>query len=399
MIGIDLDPHHGGPEVGRGRVLEHLERRRLEQHGDLGASPGHALAGADVERHPGPAPVLDVELQGDVGLGDRILRDVRLVPVGGHVAPLRGAGRILAAHRVLRRDRLHGLGELGLLGAHGLRVEGVRRLHGDHAEQLEHVVRHHVAQRPGRLVEAAPLLDADGLGRRDLDAVDVFPPPDRLQQAVGEAERHDRLNGLLTQEVVDPVELALVALAKDAGVQLPGRGQIGAERLLDDDAAERSALLLQQAGLPEPVHDRPEEARRHRAVEHRAAGDPLLHGRVGLGLLEIALQVVEPVPDETPALRVDVVGVELRGRVLAERLQGLGEILAERLVGTVIVIDAEDREALGQEARPREVVERGHQQALGQVAAGPEDHQRAGRRRLRAAGCRVLEGCRRLGHP
>ena len=58
--------------------------------------------------------------------------------------------------------------------AHGVGVEGNRRLHGGHRQKLEHVVRHHVAQRAGCLVELAPVLDADGLGRRDLHMVDVL---------------------------------------------------------------------------------------------------------------------------------------------------------------------------------------------------------------------------------
>jgi len=38
-------------------------------------------------------------------------------------------------------DRLE---QLRLLGAHGIGVERDRRLHSDHGEELEQVVRHHV---------------------------------------------------------------------------------------------------------------------------------------------------------------------------------------------------------------------------------------------------------------
>ena len=50
------------------------------------------------------------------------------------------------------------------------------------------------------------------------------------------------------------------------------------------------------------------------------------------------------------------------------------------------------REPVGQQARPRQVVERRHQQPLGQVAAGAEDHQRARRRR----GARAAAGRSRI---
>ena len=56
------------------------------------------------------------------------------------------------------------------------------------------MVRHHVAQRAGLLVEPAALLDADRLGGGDLHMVDVIAIPDRLEKAVGKAQRHDVLD-------------------------------------------------------------------------------------------------------------------------------------------------------------------------------------------------------------
>ena len=52
-------------------VLEEEQRRLLELDGDLGDALGEALAGADVERDARPAPVLDFEAEGGVGLGLR----------------------------------------------------------------------------------------------------------------------------------------------------------------------------------------------------------------------------------------------------------------------------------------------------------------------------------------
>ena len=59
------------------------------------------------------------------------------------------------------------------------------------------MVGHHVAQRPGRLVERTAFLHADRFGRGDLHVVDVFPAPGRLEQAIGEPDRHDALHGFL----------------------------------------------------------------------------------------------------------------------------------------------------------------------------------------------------------
>ena len=75
------------------------------------------------------------------------------------------------------------------------------------------------------------------------------------------------------------------------------------------------SVLLQQAGLPEGVDDRPEEAGRDREVEDHVArtapGERLRRSRAAV---KSPLTEVQAVADEAPGLRVDVVGVELGGR-------------------------------------------------------------------------------------
>ena len=100
--------------------------------------------------------------------------------------------------------------DLDLLVADFLGGEGHRRLHRDVAEQLEHVVLDQVAQRPGLVVEAGAGADADVLGGGDLDGVDVVAVPERLEHAVGEAERHHVLDRLLAEVVVDAEDLRLL---------------------------------------------------------------------------------------------------------------------------------------------------------------------------------------------
>ena len=79
------------------------------------------------------------------------------------------------------------------------------------ASRREEVVRHHVAQRARRLVELCRARSTPTtLGGGDLHVVDAVAVPDRLEHAVGEAERHDRLHRLLAEEMIDPVDLALV---------------------------------------------------------------------------------------------------------------------------------------------------------------------------------------------
>ena len=73
------------------------------------------------------------------------------------------------------------------------------------------MVRHHVAQRAGGVIEAAAMADAELLVDGDLDVVDVVAIPDRLEHAVGEAQHQDVLHRLLAEIMIDPVDLVLVA--------------------------------------------------------------------------------------------------------------------------------------------------------------------------------------------
>ena len=56
------------------------------------------------------------------------------------------------------------------------------------------------------------------LGHVDLDVVDVLAVPDRLEEAVGEAQGEDVLRRLLAEEVVDAEDLVLVEDLVDASL-------------------------------------------------------------------------------------------------------------------------------------------------------------------------------------
>ena len=78
-------------------VVERQVRRLLEQDRDLGDPARQPLAGAQVERHAGPAPVLDAQPDRHVRLGGGVRRDVLLLEVAdgalaGHPA-LAGTAR------------------------------------------------------------------------------------------------------------------------------------------------------------------------------------------------------------------------------------------------------------------------------------------------------------------
>ena len=156
------------------------------------------------------------------------------------------APRVLPAHRVRERvvgvHGAHGPQELHLLVADRLGAEVRRSLHAQDGEQLHDVVLDDVAQRPRLLVEAGAGLDADGLGDGDLHVVDVLPAPQGLEDAVAEPEDEEVLDGLLAEVVVDAVDALLGEDGVQLRVQLPRRGAVVPERLLDDHADRKSVV-------------------------------------------------------------------------------------------------------------------------------------------------------------
>ena len=106
------------------------------------------------------------------------------------------------------------------------------------------MVRTHVAQRSRGFVIPAALFHAHRFGRRDLHIVDVMAIPDRLENAVAEAEHHQVLHGLFAQVMVDPVNLRFLQRLLDVFIELNGGVEVAAERLLDDHARIMAVLLL-----------------------------------------------------------------------------------------------------------------------------------------------------------
>jgi len=143
------------------------------------------------------------------------------------------------------------------------------------------VVLHHVADGAGLFVESAPALHAEALRHRDLHALDMAPVPDGLQEPVRETEEQHVLHGRLAQVVVDAEDPVLGEATEQDGVELARRGQVAAERLLDDHAR-----AIEAARAVELVHHDAELRRRDGEViggtarGSELAADGLEGGRV-----------------------------------------------------------------------------------------------------------------------
>ena len=256
----------------------------------------------------------------------------------------------------------------------------------------------HVAQRAGRLVELAALLHAHRLRRGDLHMIDPVAVPDRLEQAVGEAERHDALDRVLAEKMVDPEDLVLVQRAQDAGVQFARRIQAVAERLLDHHAAPESRLavlvlvLIGQLRLAELLHHGAEEPIGDREIE-----DGVALGAMGLlGLVESAAkllvqlglgQVALDIGSSSPRAASTQPRRYGRRRTPRRRCRQSFSACREGWSRQLSAVPsapghADQRKFLRQHFGAREIVERRHHQALGQVAGGAENHHGAGIGRL-----------------
>src|SRR5580658_7364614 len=84
---------------------EHTLGRFPERNRNNPLALGKPLPGTQEERHPGPAPVVDLALQRDERFGIRLRIDAFLGPVSG----------ILPAHDILGVDRQHAAKDLVLL--------------------------------------------------------------------------------------------------------------------------------------------------------------------------------------------------------------------------------------------------------------------------------------------
>ena len=175
--------------------------------------------------------------------------------------------------QVLRQ--LHRAEHLGLLGGERVRVEGGGLLHRGQRHQLEQVVLDDVTGGADAVVVAGAAADADVLGHGDLHVVDEGPVPDRLEHRVGEAERQDVLDGLLAEVVVDAEDLVRGEDLFDDRVEVLGRLQVVAERLLDDRAPPGAARLVGQPVLLQLLDDHRERGRRHGEVEGEVAARAL----------------------------------------------------------------------------------------------------------------------------
>ena len=274
-----------------------------------------------------------------------------------------------------QRDRTQ---HLELLGLDRLGGELDRLLHRGEREQLQQVVLQDVAGSARLVIERGAPRDADVLGHRDLHRVDEVGVEDRLEQLVGEPQRHQVLDGLLAQVVVDPEHVGSGEHIVDELVELERTFQVMPERLLHHDAPPAACgSIVGQFGALHLIEDGREHRRWDGQVERGIALDPVRAAQVIKGVLQRVegLVVVERARDEP-----DVAGQPLPDvffPVCAGVLLGcLLRQLLEITIAPVAAGEAEQHEVGREQAAVGQVVDRREQFLARQVTGDPEDHQR-----------------------
>ncbi len=92
-----------------------------------------------------------------------------------------------------------------------------------------------VAQGASLFIKRPAAFNTEGFSDCDLNVVDVIAVPDRIEDAVGEAENEEVLHRLFAEVVIDAEDLILVEDGVDLVVERAGGVEVMAEGLLDDD--------------------------------------------------------------------------------------------------------------------------------------------------------------------
>src|SRR5579862_782993 len=391
FVGLNVNDQLVGPRIVNGAAAEQSEWSAAEADGDFRDAMAEAFAGAEIKGDIAPAPVVNFKFHGYESFGIGVGGDVGFAAVGGNALVVDNAFAVLAADGVLqdffRGGHLDGVEDFGLFVADGVGVEGDGGLHGGKREELEEMVGNHVAESAGGFVEGAAVFDANGFGGGNLDVVDVGAVPERFDNAVGETENHDVLDGFFAEVMVDAVDLLFTEDFFQFLVELNGGFVVVAERFFDDDADPVAVGFLGEIGFAEFADDEREELRRDSEVMKQIAlgvvlllgrGDLVFEALVGSGIAEVALDVVDTIEEPFPQRFIE--------RRVGKLLDALGEFLAEGIGVQLVVRKTDDGELLGKEALLLEIHERRQELALGQVAAGAVDNHDAGRGFLRYFG-------------
>src|SRR5258708_33580181 len=146
-------------EIGDLGVSKQYEGGPSKLNGNLCRAARKALSRTQVERHSGPAPVIDLELQCNIGFGVRCWRDPGFVAISQQSFASGRPLAVLSADRsggyVLGIGNLNGMQNFRLLVADRVGIERDWRLHPRQRHQLKEMIGHLFPPSPARLLASA----------------------------------------------------------------------------------------------------------------------------------------------------------------------------------------------------------------------------------------------------
>src|SRR5262249_29957072 len=140
-----------------------------------------------------------------------------------------------------------------------------------------------------------------GLGGGNLNVVDMVAVPERLEDAVGEAQHQDVLDRFFAEEMVDPIDLIFGQYLEYPRVESLRRCKIVAEGVFDDHPPPSVFRLPGEPGVAELLDHRAKEPVGGRKIEQHVGGTalppPLVDQQLrelaeGLGLRKVAAHVM-----------------------------------------------------------------------------------------------------------
>ena len=138
LIRLDVNDETIGLKISYAGIAKQDEGRAAELNHDFGFALRQALAGAQIKGNTGPAPIIDLELQGHERFSVRIAGHVRLAAIADDALVVNYAFAVLAANHAgkdfLRPERLDGVKDFCLFVTDFVGIEGNGRLHGRHGQ-------------------------------------------------------------------------------------------------------------------------------------------------------------------------------------------------------------------------------------------------------------------------
>ena len=211
--------------------------------------------------------------------------------------------------------------------------------------------------------------------------IDVVAVPERFEDAVAEAKDQEILDRILSEIVVDAVDLLFFEDIQNNFVELFSRGEVASKRFFDNDAHPGVGLVWTgQAGAAQLLDDVGIDFGRGGKIEEPVAAE-LFRGLefcetphqpdVGIGIGIVARGVREVGRKVAPFLGVDRAN-------LGNGFGGFADAVAEGLVRHGCTSEADDGVARTERIVLREIVHGGDDFALGEIARGAKENDSTG---------------------